>query len=40
VPGRRPERLRNEIEALKKIVKQVKGIELLVESEREAMLKM
>ena len=40
VPGRRPERLRNEIEALKKIVKQVKGIELLVESEKEAMLKM
>ena len=40
IPGRRPERLRGEIEVLKKIVKQVKGIELLVESEREATLRM
>lgn len=40
IPGRRPERLRGEIEALKKVVKQVKGIELLVESEREATLRL
>jgi transcription antitermination factor NusA-like protein len=40
IPGRRPERLRGEIEALKIVVKQVKGIELLVESEREATLRM
>ncbi len=40
IPGRRPERLKNEIDALKKIVKQVKGIELLVESEREAALRL
>ena len=40
IPGRRPERLRGEIEVLKKIVKQVKGIELLVESEREATLRL
>ena len=40
IPGRRPERLRGEIEALKKAVKQVKGIELLVESEKEAALRM
>jgi len=38
VPGRRPDRLRAEIEALTKIVKEVKGIELMVESEREATL--
>ena len=40
IPGRRPERLRGEIEALKKVVKQMKGIELLVESEREATLRL
>ncbi len=40
IPGRRPERMRGEIEALKKIVKRVKGIELLVESEREATLRL
>jgi len=40
LPGRRPERLRAEIEALKKIVKQVRGIELMVESEREATLRL
>jgi transcription antitermination factor NusA-like protein len=40
IPGRKSERLRGEIEALKKIVKQVKGIELMVESEKEAMLRM
>jgi transcription antitermination factor NusA-like protein len=40
VPGRRVERLVNEIEALKKIVKQVKGIELTVEFEREATLRL
>jgi transcription antitermination factor NusA-like protein len=40
IPGRRPERLRGEIEVLKKVVKQVKGIELLVESEREATLRL
>ena len=39
LPGRRTERLRAEIEALKKIVKEVKGIELMVESEREAALR-
>ena len=40
IPGRRPERLRGEIEALKGVVKQVKGIELIVESEREATLRL
>jgi transcription antitermination factor NusA-like protein len=40
IPGKRPERLRGEIEALKKVVKQMKGIELLVESEREATLRL
>jgi transcription antitermination factor NusA-like protein len=40
IPGRKSERLRGEIEALKKIVKQVKGIELMVESEKEAMLRL
>ncbi len=40
IPGRRPERLRGEIEVLKKVVKQVRGIELLVESEREATLRL
>ena len=40
IPGKKPERLRGEIEALRKVVKQVKGIELLVESEREATLKL
>ncbi len=40
IPGRRPERLRGEIDALKKVVKQIKGIELLVESEREATLRL
>jgi transcription antitermination factor NusA-like protein len=38
VPGRRVDRLASEIETLKKIVKQVKGIELMVEFEREATL--
>ena len=37
---RKSERLRGEIEVLKKIVNQVKGIELIVESEKEAMLRM
>jgi len=40
IPGRRPDRLRAEIEALKKIVKQVKGIELMVEAEKEAALRL
>ena len=40
IPGKRPERLRGEIEALKKVVKQMKGIELIVESEREATLRL
>jgi len=40
IPGRRPERLKGEIEVLKGIVKQVKGIELLVESEKEATLRL
>ena len=40
IPGKRPERLRGEIEALKKVVKRMKGIELLVESEREATLRL
>lgn len=40
IPGRRVERLSGEIETLKKIVKQVKGIELMVEFEREATLRL
>jgi len=40
IPGRRVERLSGEIEILKKIVKQVKGIELMVEFEREATLRL
>jgi transcription antitermination factor NusA-like protein len=40
IPGKRPERLRGEIEALKKVVKRMKGIELIVESEREATLRL
>lgn len=40
IPGRRPERMRGEIDALKKIVKKVKGMELMVESEREATLRL
>jgi transcription antitermination factor NusA-like protein len=40
IPGKRPERLRGEIEALKKVVKYMKGIELIVESEREATLRL
>jgi transcription antitermination factor NusA-like protein len=40
IPGRRVERLSGEIESLKKIVKQVKGIELMVEFEREATLRL
>jgi len=40
IPGKRPERLRGEIEALKKVVRKMKGIELLVESEREATLRL
>ena len=40
IPGRRVERLAGEIEILKKIVKQVKGIELMVEFEREATLRL
>jgi transcription antitermination factor NusA-like protein len=40
IPGKRPERLRGDIEVLKKVVKQVKGIELMVESEREATLRL
>lgn len=40
IPGKRPERLRGEIEALKKVVKSMKGIELIVESEREATLRL
>jgi hypothetical protein len=34
------ERLSGEIETLKKIVKQVRGIELMVEFEREATLRL
>ena len=40
IPGRRVERLSGEIELLKKIVKQVKGIELMVEFEREATVRL
>jgi transcription antitermination factor NusA-like protein len=40
IPGRRVERLSSEIETLKKIVKQVRGIELTVEFEREATLRL
>lgn len=40
IPGRRVERLSGEIGILKKIVKQVKGIELMVEFEREATLRL
>lgn len=40
VPGRRVEKLSGEIEMLKRIVKQVKGIELMVEFEREATLRL
>ena len=40
IPGKRPERLKGDIEVLKNVVKQVKGIELTVESEREATLRM
>jgi transcription antitermination factor NusA-like protein len=40
IPGRRVERLSGEIELLKRIVKQVKGIELLVEFEREATVRL
>lgn len=36
IPGRKSERLVAELELLKKVVKEVKGIELMVETEREA----
>ena len=40
IPGRRVERLNPEIETLKRIVRHVKGIELMVEFEREATLRL
>jgi transcription antitermination factor NusA-like protein len=40
IPGRRVEKLLRETEALKKIVKTVRGIELMVEFEREATLRL
>ena len=40
LPGRRVDKLTGEIETLKKIVKQVRGIELMVEFEREAALRL
>lgn len=40
IPGRRVERLLGEIEALKSVVKSVRGIELTVEFEREATLRL
>ena len=39
IPGRRAERGAGELEALKKVVKQVRGIELMIEFEREAALR-
>src|ERR1700733_3187236 len=40
IPGRRGGRLSGEIELLKRIVKQMKGIELMVEFEREATVRL
>ncbi len=40
IPGRRVERLLGEIEALKSMVKSVRGIELMIEFEREATLRL
>ena len=39
IPGRRGDRVAGELEALKTVVKQVRGIELMVEFEREASLR-
>jgi transcription antitermination factor NusA-like protein len=40
IPGRRVERLNSEIELLKRVVKLMKGIELMVEFEREATVRL